>query len=384
MTRASWACGLALLLPGRLAAQEHEGHHGSAQPWRPSLDLTAFVQYLHTSGLRGAYQFGSVNRVMLQTGGPGLGGTIRFRAMGSAELLTLTERGMPQPLQVSFTSGGQTVTDRAHPSPWLMELSASYERRVSERTRVSLYGAAIGAAALGPPFYAHRGSALGNLAVPLGHHVQDITHANYGVVTLGVVRGPVQVEMSAFNDRQPEEQGAVFYYDGARLDSYAVRATLNTKDGSKLYGFYGYLPAAGGGHHHDALHRFGAALTHDGTPWSFSLVYSANDPLGGAPRANTVLLEGARSWSAGQVLFARAEYVQRTDEELALIGSISELQDVQAVQVGYARGVWEATGARLRVGGYTTINFVPPQLEPFYGTRTPVILAAFGQLSWSR
>lgn len=379
MRRRIGACGLALLLTRGLAAQGHE-HQGEGQ-WRPSLDVTAYLQYIHTSGLRGAYQLGSVNRVMLQTGGSGLGGTIRLRAMGSAEPLTLTDRGAPQLLQVSFTSGGETITDRAHPSPWLMELAASYERVIRGDMTVSLYGAAIGEPALGPPLYAHRASAVANSAVPLGHHSQDVTHSSFGVVTVGVAKagGAVQLEFSAFNDRQPEDPSTVFYYDGARLDSYAARVTVATKGGSKLSGFYGYLPAAGGGHHHDALHRFGAALTHDGIPWSFSLVYSANDPLGGTPRANTALLEGARRWSAGHVLFARAEYVQRTDEELALIGSVNVLQDIEALQVGYAAALgW--SGTRFRIGGYTTINLVPPQLESFYGTRTPLTLTAFGQL----
>ncbi len=320
---------------------------------------------------------------MLQTGGSGLGGSIHLRAMGSAEPLTLTDRGAPQPLQVSFTRGGETITDRAHPSPWLMELSASYEHVIREGMSVSLYGAAIGEPALGPPLYVHRASAVANSAVPLGHHSQDLTHSSFGVVTVGVTRGAVRLEFSAFNDRQPEEPSTVFYYAGARLDSYAARATVTTKGGARLSGFYGYLPAAGGGHHHDALHRFGAALTHDGIPWSFSLVYGANDPLGSTPRASTVLLEGARCWSAGHVLFARAEYVQRTDEELALIGSVNALQDVEALQVGYAAAVGGVGGTQVRVGGYTTINLVPPQLDQFYGTRTPVTLTAFGQVAWS-
>ncbi|HXO86117.1 MAG TPA: hypothetical protein VN803_11405, partial [Gemmatimonadales bacterium] len=264
MRAAIGAYSLSLLLTRGLVAQGH-AHHGGDE-WRPSLEVTAYLQYLHSSGLRGAEQLGSVNRVMAHIGGAGLGGTIRLRAMGSAEPLTLTDRGAPQPLQVSFTSGGATITDRSHPSPWLMELAASYERAIGGGMSVSLYGAAIGEPALGPPLYAHRASAAANSAVPLGHHSQDVTHSSFGVVTVGVSRGTVQLEFSAFNDRQPEEPSTVFYYDGARLDSYAARATVGMKGGARLSAFYGYLPAAGGGHHHDALHRFGAAFTHDGTP----------------------------------------------------------------------------------------------------------------------
>ena len=86
------------------------------------------------------------------------------------------------------------------------------------------------------------------------------------------------------------------------------------------------------------------------------------------------------------MLFARAEYVQRTDEELALIGSINELQDVEALQVGYAHAVRSVggTGGGIRLGAYLTVALVPPQLESFYGTRAPLTAAAFGQLVWSR
>lgn len=371
------AVACALLLTRDVVAQAHESH---VQVPGFGLELTAFGQYIHTSGLRSAYQFGSVNRLMLHTYSAGLGGAIRLRAMASAEPLTLTARGAPQPLQVSFTSEGETVTDRAHPAPWLMELSASYERMLGRNASIAVYGAAIGEAALGPPVYAHRGSSFGNLAVPLGHHAQDITHSSYGVVTLGVRKASVQLELSAFNDRQPEEVGTVFYYEGARLDSYAGRATLVTRGGAELYGFYGYLPAASGGHDHGALHRYGIGVTREGNPLAWTLLYSANDPLGERRPANTLLMEGSWRSLGGHALFVRAEYVQRTDEELALIGSVNELQDVESVQVGYSRAI----ARLLRVGAYTTVNLVPPQLEQFYGTRTPLTAAAFGQIIWNR
>jgi hypothetical protein len=368
---------LALLGTRGLVAQEHAAHRSAEPGWHTVVEGTVFLQYVRAFGTRGAYQFGSVNRVMIQRAGPLGGGVLALRAMASAEPVTLTDRGAPQLLQVSFPSDGATITDRVHPSPWLMELAGAYEHGA-----LSLYAAAIGEPALGPPAYAHRPSAFANPAVPLGHHSQDVTHSSFGVVTAGIARGAVRVEASAFNDRQPDEPTTVFSYRGARLDSYAGRLRVAWGSGSSLYGFYGYLPAAGSGHHHGSLHRVGAAIVHNAAPWFLTIVYSANDPVGRERPAGSALVEAQRRWKDEHVLFARAEYVQRTDEELSLIGSVNERQDVGAVQVGYARGIRTVETSRLRVGMYGLLSIVPPQLRPFYGSRIPFTVAAFGHLSF--
>ena len=348
--------------------------------WNVSLHGTAFLQYVRTSGARATYQFGSVNRVMIEAAGPLAGGLVRLRGMGSVEALTLTGRGAPQPLQVAFISDGKTITDHAHPSPWIMELATSYERELSGGVAVSLYAAAIGEPALGPPAFMHRASAAANPAEPLGHHGQDITHSSFGVLTLGLARGRVRVEGSAFNDRQPSEATTVFFYRGARLDSYSARVTVATGRAWSLAWSYGYLPPAGGGHSHGTIHRAALTAVHDAGPWRATLVYAADDPVGGGSPHRTVLAEGERRWNGGHALFARAEFVQRTAEELSLVGSVSEVQDLGALQVGYARAVWRLGGTPVRIGGYATATRVPPQLEPFYGSRMPLTIAAFAQL----
>jgi hypothetical protein len=121
---------------------------------------------------------------------------------------------------------------------------------------------------------------------------------------------------------------------------------------------------------------------HDAGPWYATFVYAADDPIGSAGPRHSVLAEAERRFRGGHALFARVEYVQRTAEELSLAGSVGELQDVGAVQVGYGRAIWSLGRASLRIGGYATMTIVTPQLEPFYGSRTPLTIAAFGQFSW--
>ena len=119
-------------------------------------------------------------------------------------------------------------------------------------------------------------------------------------------------------------------------------------------------------------------------PWFVTIVYSANHPVGGAAARPTFLVEAERRWTAGHVLFARAEYVKRTAEELSLVGSINALQDIEAVQLGYGRAVGSFGGKPARVGAYATLTVIPAQLETFYGSRTPLTIAAYGQISWGR
>ena len=372
-----------VVLSRTLAAQEHNMKMADTTGWQTAVGATVFLQYVHTSGTRGAYQLGSVNRAMFEGAGPWAGGMLHVRAMGSAEPLTLTDRGQPQLLQVAFAlQNGQTITDRAHPSLWIMELAASYEHALSMGTAVFAYAAPIGEPALGPPAYVHRASADANPAAPLSHHAQDLTHSSFGVLTVGLGVHPVRLELSAFNDREPEEPSPVFYYRGARLDSRSARVTWMAGKGWSVDWSYGYLPAASGGHAHGTLHRMTAAVVRDAAPWFVTIAYGANDPVGPEQPARTVLAEGERRWSNGDALFGRAEYVQRTPAELSLVGSVDGRQDIESLQLGYSRRLASWLGGRISVGGYATTTLLPPRLEPFYGGRTPSTIAGFGQLSW--
>ena len=364
-----------------LAVQTPDSHMHQANPWQLATHGTAFAQYVRTFGTRGTYQFGSVNHLTLETGGPLGGGRLRVRVMGSAEPLTLTARGAPQLLQTSFPSDEGIVTDHAHANRWIMELAVQYDRALGRggRDTISLYVAPVGAAALGPPVYFHRPSAAANPVMPLGHHSQDDKHANFGVVALGVARGPVRVEGSLFNAREPDDIATVFDYRAARLDAYGTRITVAPWTSWSLSASYGYVPGATGGHAHVAEHRYGAAALYAKDGWALSLVYGANRAFGESPR-HSLLVEGARASAAAHAVFGRVEFVRRSAEELSLVGSIGPVQSIGAVQVGYARRVTAWSGLNTRVGVYGTMNVVPRELMPFYGGRAPLTIAAFWQV----
>jgi hypothetical protein len=106
-----------------------------------------------------------------------------------------------------------------------MEISGRYDINLGERSQIFLYGGPVGEAALGPPGFPHRASASENPAAPLSHHQQDSTHIATNVVTLGVAKGPVQLEASTFHGREPNENR--WNLDAGRPDSFATRLTVS-------------------------------------------------------------------------------------------------------------------------------------------------------------
>lgn len=354
------------------------GYHGRAGGWTVMAHGTAFLQYDRQFGTRGDYQVGSVNWVMVGAARGVVGGVIRLRAMASAEPLTLTDRGYPQLLQ-----SAEPYPNRQHPHDVVSEAAVAFERGVTSRVGLSLYAGPVGEPALGPVFYLHRPSAALDPTAPLGHHAQDFTHTSFGVVTWSAFSRGARVEVSAFNGTHPDSVRTNF--DAVRLDSYALRLSLNPSSHWALAAWFGHLAPTRGAHAHEASDRLGAAalLTKpfgSAGQWSTALVYGADLPADAGHPLNSVLLETTLQLDRANALFGRAEYVRRTAADLALVGSVSRELDVAAVSLGYRRSVVGIAGLDAGVGAKGTLNLVPEELRLFYGSRTPAGLIAYVQV----
>jgi len=350
------------------------GYHGRLGRWALMVHGSAFLQYDRQFGTRADHQLGSVNWVMMTANRAVAGGTVRLRAMASAEPLTLTEKGYPQLLQVAQPYRGATLTDRQHPHDVVSEIALAFERPVWSRVAVSLYTAPVGEPALGPVAYRHRPSAAHDPAAPLGHHRQDFTHTSFGVVTFGAFTRRLRLEGSWFNGAHPDDVRTDL--DAVRPDSYAGRLSFNPLGAWSAAAWFGHLAAAGGSHPHGALDRFGVSVLHSqprasGGQWSTTFVYGADLPAGAAHPLNTLLVETTLELDRSNALFGRVEYVRRTAADLALVGSVSRELDIGAVSVGYERGVSRLAGVRSGLGARATLNLVPEELRLFYGSRTP-------------
>jgi len=143
------------------------------------------------------------------------------------------------------------------------------------------------------------------------------------VVTAGVFTHGVKLEGSWFNGREPDEHRTGFDYAGRKLDSYSVRLTGNPGPRWSVSAWYAYLKSPEGLRPDESLHRIGAAalttqaLGERGT-WSSALIYGANAPIGTDRLASSVLLESTVDLDGTNAVFGRAEYVEKSTEELVI------------------------------------------------------------------
>ncbi len=343
------------------------GFHFQAAKWELMVHGNAFGQFVQEFGPRGNYQLGSVNWVMGEASKSFGTGMFRARMMASGEYFTVTRAGYPQLLQVSQPYRGGTVTDRMHPHELLSETAVMYDRYITGAWRWSVYLAAVGEPALGPVAYLHRPSAVNDPTAPLGHHTQDVTHESFGVATLGLFSPKVHLEASVFNGAHPNEVRTNFDYGGAVFNSFAARLTVNPTDQWSIAGSAAYIDP----HEHQPLHRLELSALHVAGGWSTSFVWGANVPTDTRRVLNTALIETNLELDGRNAIFGRAEYVTRTADELALVGSINSEVEVGSLAVGYARRIGRLHGVGAWLGARGHVDFVPEQLRLFYGSRTP-------------
>ena len=346
----------------------------------------AFAQYDHQSGARGDDQFGSLNWAMLMATKDVAGGRFQARTMLSLDALTVTSKGYPLLLQTGETFDGVPLHDRQHPHDFWMELGALYQRRITPSLGWSVYAAPSGEPALGPVAFMHRPSAMDNPTAPIAHHWQDATHVSFGVITGGLFTHTVQLEASAFNGREPDQNR--WNFDPIKLDSYSSRVTINPSDQWSFSAGYGYLKSPEAADPELSSHRVTASLLNgrrigsDGQV-STALIWGANKRSDETRLSHSVLAESEAILDASNTIFGRAEHVEKSAEDLVVdIGSSglapgqpgfppSQRFNVSTLQLGYIRELARLRWVTIGLGAAATLNFVPSTLQNHYGSRTP-------------
>ena len=127
--------------------------------WHLGLHGVLFGVYTAQSGPRGRDKIFSTNWFM-PTASRRLGpGTLTLRSMLSLEPATVTGRYYPELFQEGETAFGIPIINGQHPHDFFMELAASYQIPLGEKTVLNFYGGPRGEPALGPTAYPHRLSA---------------------------------------------------------------------------------------------------------------------------------------------------------------------------------------------------------------------------------
>src|SRR5204863_3706610 len=123
--------------------------------------------------------------------------------------------------QVGESHDGKPLIDHQHPHDFLMQLAGIWRVAFTSKTGFTIAGGPSGEPAIGPVAFMHRASAAEIPLAPLSHHTFDSTHIAFGVITAAVDHGPVTIEGSVFNGREPDQHR--WDFDFGALDSFAAR-----------------------------------------------------------------------------------------------------------------------------------------------------------------
>jgi hypothetical protein len=148
--------------------------------------------------------------------------SLEIEAMLSPDAF-MGKNGYPLLLQTGETADGlHTLVDRQHPHDLFMGLSATLTQRFNDG-QLFLTAGYPGAFAFGPTAFMHRASGEAFPTAPMTHHWLDSGHITMGVVTAGVAKGSLKLEVSQFTGREPDENR--YDLDPVHLDSTAIRAS---------------------------------------------------------------------------------------------------------------------------------------------------------------
>lgn len=358
--------------------------HSMKGPWLLMLHGNAFLQYLDEGGDRGDEDFGSINWLMGMARRKVGEGDFMLRAMLSAEPDTIGECGYPDLLATGESCrGGRELHDRQHPHDLFMEIAAKYERPLTEALGIELYGGPVGEPALGPTAYPHRLSALPSPIAPIGHHWFDSTHISFGVVTAGLFGKRWKIEGSVFNGREPDENR--YDLDLDPLDSYSGRVWFLPNERWALQVSIGRLkeaePARNGRPAQDIRRPTASATYHQplaqGGTWATTAAWGQNRE--GDEHTNAYLIETNLNLAERHIVFARAEFVEKSGDDLVLEDQMlaDRIFNISTVGAGYVYQFAPLGNFVPSAGVRAAVSFVPSALEPFYGSRSPTSFGVF-------
>src|SRR5437667_2153255 len=352
--------------------------HTSLGNWTLMVHANGFLLDTQQNGTRGADKLFSTNWLMPMISRDFGRQTITFRTMLSLEPATVTNRRYPELFQSGETAYGLPIVDGQHPHDLFMEFTGRYDFRLSEKTRLFVYGGPIGDPAPGPTAYPHRASASENPVAVLGHHQEDSTHISSSVITVGFAGGPIQLEASTFHGREPDENR--WNIDKGKPDSFSSRLTVGI--GNKLSGQF----SIGRINKREALEpkldtlRTTASVHHNvrfsSGHISTSLIWGRNKDLAGhdtrifnAYTAESTVNFFSRNWAWTRIENADRDRTLLLGENPAALQVQEDLIGrVQAYTFGYERDLPIGPSfLNVGLGFQATAYGVPPQLKSAYG-----------------
>ncbi len=356
------------------------GLHRMAGDWMLMAHGYVFGVYSEQGGPRGGDKAYAASMAMLQASREADSGTrLRLRAMLSLDP-AMGKRGYPLLFATGETANGHPLIDRQHPHDFLMEVSARLDVPLGGDVTGFVYGGLPGEPAVGPAAFMHRGSARLNPEAPITHHWFDSTHITFGVVTAGLAGKAWQVEASAFKGREPNEER--WGVDTPRLDSWAVRGTLNPTPEWQMQFSYARLKSPEALHVDEDEGRLTASLAYVKDGLAVTAAYARKNRMPG-PVLEAWLVEAHYDLTPRHALFTRFERVE--NDELFDHGTPlhGQMFTVSKLSLGYAYTMPLGAAASLSLGGLGSLYGKGDRLDPSYG-REPKSFMLFARLALGR
>ena len=366
-----------------LAGSSH--HWRRAGSWLLGTHLQVAATAIDERGPRGDRAVVAPNHGMLTLRRSAGGGTLAIRTMFSLDPL-MGARGYPLLGQSGETADGiNPLFDRQHPHDLVMELAAAWERRLASGATASVYVAAVGEPALGPPAFMHRPSARLLPTSPITHHWFDSTHITYGVVTVGLApREHLRFEGSVFNGREPDQHR--WGLEVPRFDSYSLRISINPTPSLAFQASAGVLNEPEIFHEGADVTRLTASVMYArrGTRWSFdgfaAVAHATRTailtPLGNGfdyyvPGATSpaALVEGTLALGSRHHFIVRAEAARKGELFPADHALHLEQFAMARTTLAYALRVLDLPNARVHLGGAWSALRTAAALRAEYGNR---------------
>jgi hypothetical protein len=332
---------------------------------KPSLmfHLNQFMLYSNTSGPRGRSRLTGPGMWMLMFDGElWPRNQLRIDIMGSAEQLTVGDKGTPQLLQTDHVD-----SMHAHDTIMALEFRDVLTLGADGEQRLTLLVAPRGEAAVGPVPFMHRESAEGNPDAPLGHALQDGFHDASTVLGLEYHLGRTTIETTAFSGHDIR-----WPFPMHRPDSYAVRVNQSIDDHVSVGASYAdaLLPADSGGAEHNQFISAWLTTSHDIGGASLKTAFIWGRGRAGYSVAQNSFLEEAVYQRGADKLYGRAELLQLIPAQLDLVPANGDVGSkwVEALTVGYERTLFQRAEFSLFVGGSYTQDGIPRRFEPAYGS----------------
>ncbi len=351
-------------------ASEHGGVHGTWGEWTTMAHAQLNLVYDWQDGPRGDEKtfvsgmiMGSARRDFAD------GSTINLRAMLSPDPL-MGKEGFPLLLAAGETADGvNPLIDRQHPHELVMELSASYARRLTDKDSVFAYIGLPGEPAFGPPAFMHRMSAMDSPEAPITHHWLDSTHIVFGVATVGWVHDGFKIEASSFRGLEPDQDR--YDIEKPEFDSWSVRASWNPTAEWSLQASYADVTAPEQLEPGEDETKWSASAIHTrrlgGDAWWSSTAAWGRKINDHGESKDAWLFETALHPNTDWTLFARAERIE-TDELLPAVGGgHGDLYTVSKASFGVVRDWKVAERTSFGVGALYSLNNMPAGLEGPYG-----------------